>query len=182
MREQLLNELQRYAEARWSDYDQPTPVGIIEVEEVYDDEITYWPVVAERDFIRIGPWKNCVINVPRCDAPLKAGKDIGKPCQIPAGSGTDHFGVGRCKRHLGNRQRYRGEAAWLMAHAFAREFMITPWDALLMAVRVAAGKLMYAQEKIAEAQDDLELEGRFVRRTLEDGTLAMYHPDTGEVL
>jgi hypothetical protein len=188
MRDQVLEEAQRQAEEIWSTWpENPMPVGVTAFEwdeqEAFDDHwLLWWPVVTEREFERVGPWKNCFINVARCNATIRTGVRAGQLCQTPAGAGTDHFGAGACKWHKGNRQAERAKAAWIMAHAFAREFMITPWDALLMAVRIAAGKLMYAQQKIAEAQDDLELEGRLVRRTLEDGTLAMYHPDTGEVL
>jgi len=65
-----------------------------------------------------------------------------------------------------------------MAHAFGAELNINPWDALLKAVRIAAGKSAYCEMVISTASNDLELEGRVVRS--EDGILV--HPDTGEPL
>jgi hypothetical protein len=105
-----------------------------------------------------------------------AKSSIGKPCWSYAGTKTNHEGVGPCYRHGGNRPRVKAEGAWLMAHAFSQELNVSPWDALLMAVRIAAGKLQYAQQKIGTATHDLELEGRIVRG--EDGVLQ--DPDTGE--
>lgn len=66
----------------------------------------------------------------------------------------------------------------MAGHAFAAEYNVTPWDGLLMAVRIAAGKVRYIEWVLAQARDDLELEGRFGRT--EDGILL--HPDTGEPL
>lgn len=65
-----------------------------------------------------------------------------------------------------------------MAHAFGAELDITPWEALLKAVRIAAGKVAYVEWVIGTATNDLELEGRLTRS--EDGILV--HPDTGELL
>lgn len=50
------------------------------------------------------------------------------------------------------------EAAWIVAHRFAVELDITPWEALLKAVRIAAGRVAYIEHKLAEAQDDRQLE------------------------
>jgi hypothetical protein len=65
-----------------------------------------------------------------------------------------------------------------MAHAFGAELDINPWDALLKAVRISAGKVAYIEHVISTATSDLELEGRVVRT--DDGVLM--HPDTGEPL
>ena len=72
----------------------------------------------------------------------------------------------------------------MAAHAFAQQLNINPWDALLMAVRIAAGKVAYCESVIGTAQSDLELEGRFERvGANEDGTGGiLVHPDTGEPL
>jgi hypothetical protein len=80
-----------------------------------------------------------------------------------------------------------------MAHAFGAELDINPWDALLKAVRIAAGKVAYIEWVLSRAQDDLELEGRAVRieptdpatggRERTSGAVALLlHPDTGEPL
>lgn len=71
-----------------------------------------------------------------------------------------------------------------MAHAFAKQLNVSPWDGLLMAVRIAAGKVAYCEWVLAQAKDDLELEGRVVRRYAdnEGGPDILIHPDTGEPL
>lgn len=68
-----------------------------------------------------------------------------------------------------------------MAHAFAKELNVTPWEALLTAVRIAAGKVAFCESKLAEAQSDLELEGR-VERLGEGAEAMLIHPDTREPL
>jgi len=102
----------------------------------------------------------------------------GLPCPMPAGDRTDHPGYGRCRTHRGRTLYERARGAWLMAHQFARELNITPWDALMKAVRIAAGKAAYCEWVLSQATNDLELEGRFGRT--ESGLLL--HPDTGEPL
>lgn len=102
----------------------------------------------------------------------------GTECTRPAGWGTEHEGYGRCRRHRGNRRVERAEAAWMAGHRFAQEYGTTPWEGLLTAVRVAAGKLAYCEWVLSTATHDLELEGRVVRG--DDGLLV--HPDTGEPL
>jgi hypothetical protein len=100
-------------------------------------------------------------------------------CLRPAGWATDHEGEGPCKTHERRQSaRIRSEVAWLMAHRFAQELNVTPWEGLLRAVRIAAGKVAYTEWVIGTATDDLELEGRFAKS--ENGLLI--HPDTGELL
>lgn len=99
-------------------------------------------------------------------------------CWRLAGEDTWHEGVGRCLHHSGEKREWVREAAWLMAHKFAQQLNVSPWDALLMAVRIAAGKVMYIESVLADAADDRELEGRVLRS--EDGILV--DPDTNEPL
>lgn len=99
-------------------------------------------------------------------------------CRSYAGQDTWHEGVGRCLRHGGEKEFGRAEAGWLMAHKFAQQLNMSPWDALLMAVRIAAGKVAYIESVLSEAADDRELEGRVLRS--EDGILV--DPDSGEPL
>jgi hypothetical protein len=55
-----------------------------------------------------------------------------------------------------------------MAHEFAVEMDVTPWEALLLVVRITAGRVRYCERVLAEARDDRELDGRL--RLREDGT------------
>lgn len=102
-------------------------------------------------------------------------------CTHPAGWRTDHEGDGPCAKHEKATRMSEvraAELAWVMAHKFALEYDVTPWDALLKAVRIAAGKVAYTELVLSQATHDLELEGRFGKT--DSGFLI--HPDTGEPL
>lgn len=116
--------------------------------------------------------------VPLCGTPIGRGELKGHRCPRPAGQGTVHLGAGSCVAHGGAKRHGRALGAWLMAHAFGQELDVTPWEGLLTAVRIAAGKSAYCEWVLSQATSDLELEGRFGRN--EDGILL--HPDTGEML
>jgi hypothetical protein len=47
-----------------------------------------------------------------------------------------------------------------MAHKFAEELDVSPWEALLLVIRITAGRLRYIESVLASAVDDNELEGR----------------------
>lgn len=131
------------------------------------------PVVVDPGRGGVGPDRG-----PRCGAAITRGSWRGRTCVQAAGQGTVHLGAGRCVAHGGAKRRGRAEAAWMVAHSFARELDVSPWEALLRAVRIAAGKVAYCEWVLSQASSDLELEGRFGRT--EDGLLL--HPDTGEPL
>lgn len=122
-----------------------------------------------------------------CGTLVRRGPWAGNPCLNPAGLHTDHRGWGSCLAHGGAKLRGRAEGAWLMAHAFARELDLNPWEALLKAVRIAAGKSAYCEWVLAQAKSDLEIEGRVIVRESsgegDDGVARLLvHPDTGEPL
>lgn len=60
-----------------------------------------------------------------------------------------------------------------MAHQFAAEYDLSPWEALLYVIRITAGKVRYAEAVLAGAQDDAQLEGRVVEtgETVQGGPL-----------
>lgn len=47
-----------------------------------------------------------------------------------------------------------------MAHKFAEELDVSPWEALLLVIRITAGRLRYIESVLAGAKDDRELTGR----------------------
>ena len=83
---------------------------------------------------------------------------MGELCDRYAGTNTEHPGVGRCRLHGGNTPQGRREGAWAMAHAFARALDVTPWEGLLSAVRIAAGRVAFCEHKIGTATEDRQLE------------------------
>jgi hypothetical protein len=95
-----------------------------------------------------------------CTAVYKKGRDAGKKCLSKPGKGTDHEGWGPCVAHGGAKRPGRSTAAWLMAHMYAQEYDVSPWEALLLVIRITAGKLRYIESVLASAESDDELEGR----------------------
>lgn len=84
-----------------------------------------------------------------CGAPTKG---TGKPCTQPAGWGTGHPGVGHCKRHLGNTPAHAKAAAVAEARAMGYPIDVTPNEALIHCVRVAAGEVHYCSLQIQELE------------------------------
>ena len=84
----------------------------------------------------------------------------GKHCKRKAGNGTDHEGFGECVAHGGARGVGRLKGYGIMAHAFAEELDISPWEALLYVIRITAGRVAYCQRVLSGATSDLALEGR----------------------
>jgi hypothetical protein len=89
-------------------------------------------------------------------------KQTGKPCQRPAGWGTD-FNVGHCKLHLGNTPDGRKYAQRLLAEQAASGFGI-PIEvdadtALLAELHRCAGTIAWLATFIAEVAPEERLEG-----------------------
>ena len=76
----------------------------------------------------------------------------GDACGWVAGWGTAHKGVGACARH--DTQVERAAGAWTVAHVIARISEISPWEALLLAVKRAAAWASFYDTKLGEAPDD----------------------------
>lgn len=75
---------------------------------------------------------------PRCKA---------EGCRNYPGEDTSHPGVGYCRSHENAELR----EAWNVAFEVARELDISPWDALLLAVRRAAGRVTWVDEQLSQA-------------------------------
>lgn len=101
-------------------------------------------------------------DVPWCGEPIRRRTGHVDYCERPAGDGTDHAGAGPCRTH--ERRRGRGTGAWIVAHAFARALEMTPWEGLLWAVRIAAGRVAFCEAKLstADCDEDLEPNGRLI--------------------
>lgn len=97
-------------------------------------------------------------DVTLCFARIASGPNRGYLCSSPAGSGTSHPGVGRCRKHGGETPEGRREGAWVVAHAFARALDVTPWEGLLLAVKIAAGRVAFCEAKLSTAYSDRQLE------------------------
>jgi hypothetical protein len=64
-----------------------------------------------------------------------------------AGEGTRHAGYGPCVAH-GRAEEHR---AWELALEIAAERQVSPWDALLLGVRLAAGRVAWVDEELRRA-------------------------------
>jgi hypothetical protein len=64
-----------------------------------------------------------------------------------AGENTNHRGYGPCHCHGGA----KAHRAWEKALDVARELNVTPWEALLKSVRVAAGRAAWVDQQLADA-------------------------------
>lgn len=95
----------------------------------------------------------------KCGANRKQGRG---PCTQRAGWGTPHLGLGPCKLHGGCApgvvQKYEREAAMADMRFMGVPIDVEPTDALLMAVRTAAGHLAYLTAKVSTVADDDVLE------------------------
>lgn len=85
-----------------------------------------------------------------CGAKTRAG---GK-CTRPPGWGTGHPGIGSCKFHGGSTRNHEVAAAVTLARrelaVMGRPLDIEPHEALLECVRITAGEVQYASDRIAE--------------------------------
>lgn len=81
----------------------------------------------------------------------------GSPCKRPAGYGTSHVGTGRCKSHGGATPTHelagQVELARREAQTMGQPLDIDPGEALLQCIRIAAGEVQYASQKVAELPD-----------------------------
>lgn len=77
-------------------------------------------------------------------------KKNGKPCERPAGEGTDHKGTGTCRLHGGSTPNAILAAAKAKAAVMGVAIDVSPHEALLQCVRLTAGEVMYCNAEIAK--------------------------------
>lgn len=91
---------------------------------------------------------------PTCGAKTRAGR----PCRFPAGHGTDHVGVGRCRRHGGASPRAELAGQVTLARREAAvmgcPLDVEPHVAIVECIQIAAGEVRYASEEIAKLTPD----------------------------
>ncbi len=85
---------------------------------------------------------------PRCTG----GSDF-RPCRRWAGMRTLHPGIGACYSHERTKKE-KALGAWTMAHLIAQALDISPWEALLLAVRRAAAWSAFYEMKLSQVSDD----------------------------
>ena len=78
----------------------------------------------------------------------------GTPCEQRAGHGTKHPGIGRCSKHGGSspNAEVSGQVtlARREAQVMGQPLDMEPHTAILECIKIAAGEVQYASERIAE--------------------------------
>lgn len=95
---------------------------------------------------------------------MSAGSE--RRCRRYPGEGTEHYGMGPCEVHETSDVR----ETWRVAMTVAREENISPWDALLRATRLAANRVAWVDQRLAEvvARHDGEPFSAEVRAALKE--------------
>ena len=93
---------------------------------------------------------------PKCGGRTTAGGQCGRP----AGWGTDHVGVGRCKLHLGNTPNHRKAGARMLAESKARQALdevgVREVDNPLAELRALTGEVVAWKDALARHVAALE--------------------------
>lgn len=75
-------------------------------------------------------------------------------CTLPAGWGTNHYGIGRCKLHGGSTpNQVKAAASEEMRLLLGRPLEINPLDALIWCIKIRSGEVHWLSQKIAELQE-----------------------------
>jgi hypothetical protein len=123
------------------------------------------PVTGEPVEVLGWSWPARGDDVPQCGEPVRRrGRSSEEGwvdyCERSAGWDTGHPGAGPCRLH--ESRLGPGTGAWIVAHAFARALECTPWEGLLWAVKLSAGKVAFIEAKLgtADCDEDVEPQGR----------------------
>jgi hypothetical protein len=101
-----------------------------------------------------------------------AKKKNGETCRAFAGQGTAHYGIGRCKFHLGNTKGHQVHAvkqeAKERAIKFGESIHIEPTEALLAVLHLSAGHLRWIKDEVAATTDNDSFDARVLMRMFDD--------------
>jgi hypothetical protein len=112
------------------------------------------------------------------DAPRCGGlKRKGGRCALPAGWGTSHPGAGTCKLHGGATPQAQVAGLVMLARReqqiMGAPLAIEPQDAILECIRISAGEVAYASQRISELElaDAVAPVKRTLVRKTDDGSI-----------
>lgn len=87
----------------------------------------------------------------KCGAKKKHGGGL---CSYPAGWGTEHYGIGKCKFHGGSTATHVKAAATAEFRTLlGTELEMNPLDAILWCIRIRAGEVKWLSDRIAKLQE-----------------------------
>lgn len=142
----------------------------------YDDYLT---ALGAMDARQRTHWEEAelVLNQPDYETPVTGRLDIGgfstaeiveshqcihwwqrgpawpfEQCPRPAGHRTNHEGVGLCWEHGGHFGKGAVQGAVMMAHAYADELDVSPWQALMSQVRLLSAQVSWLRARVLDAE------------------------------
>jgi hypothetical protein len=99
----------------------------------------------------------------KCGATTKNGT----PCQKPAGYGTTHVGIGKCRFHGGTKKNSRKAAIVKEAIVFmGAPLDINPLDAIIWCIKITAGEIQFLGEQIAAVPPDQWIEHAIIGKQM----------------
>ena len=98
------------------------------------------------------PQQKTAMQPPKAMETCGAKTRTGGRCKRAAGFGTSHVGVGTCKSHGGSTPTHELAGAVILARremaVMGQPLDIEPGEALLQCIRIAAGEVQYAGDRI----------------------------------
>lgn len=90
----------------------------------------------------------------------------GGKCRMPAGMGTDHYGVGKCKHHGGSTANHKLNAAKQEAVLMGAPKDINPIDAIMWCIRLTAGEVEFCTEQMQALEETDWIEHTIIGKQL----------------
>jgi len=88
-------------------------------------------------------------------------------CKRPAGWGTNHIGIGRCKTHTGQSPSGRKNSIVVEAQQFmGAPKDINPLDAIMWCIRITAGEVEWLSREIAKVPMEQWVEVAYIGRQM----------------
>lgn len=86
-----------------------------------------------------------------CGAKKKGTKGT---CSMPAGWGTSHYGIGKCKLHGGSTENHiKAAVGEEYRELFGRPMEINPLDALIMCIKICAGEVKWLSDRMVNLDE-----------------------------
>ena len=86
----------------------------------------------------------------RCNAKRRNSDEH---CKLPAGYGTKHYGIGRCKYHGGANPNNLKNALKQEAQLMGCPIDMNPVEAIIWCIRISAGEVRWLSERIADLEE-----------------------------
>lgn len=118
--------------------------------------------IAEKEKERKKGQRGVAAATGKCGAQRRQGGT----CRMPAGHGTSHYGIGKCKFHGGNLPTHKANGAKKQAVLMGAPKDINPIDALMWCIRLTAGEVEFCTEQMELLERDEWLEHTIIGKQL----------------